>query len=300
MNEKLIKFLASISRNTPHFKGKYRIGLLVQKLLNSSNNWNEPEFFIQLKNETELYIDIRSGTHKVPFWTGRRDQTVIDLIQKMMPQNAVIFDIGANIGYYAIPLAYHLKRKSVIVHAFEPVNSNYKSLEFAIERNHLTNVKANKIALGAEPGNIEIVLTEAGNSGNAVLSFNDNEFENNLIKETIPMTTLDLYMEKANLDRCDFIKIDIEGAEIFFFQGGLKFIEKFKPIIYGEFNSYFLKKFGFTIIDIWKLIEPMGYTVYVENKARRGKFKKIEIKDGMEDLLLLPPNETNIEKWITN
>ena len=200
MNEKLIKFLASISRNTPHFKGKYRIGLLVQKLLNSSNNWNEPEFFIQLKNETELYIDIRSGTHKVPFWTGRRDQTVIDLIQKMMPQNAVIFDIGANIGYYAIPLAYHLKRKSVIVHAFEPVNSNYKSLEFAIERNHLTNVKANKIALGAEPGNIEIVLTEAGNSGNAVLSFNDNEFENNLIKETIPMTTLDLYMEKANLD----------------------------------------------------------------------------------------------------
>lgn len=300
MNEKLIKFLASISRNTPHFKGKYRIGKISQNLLMRNREWKAPEFFIKLKNGIELFIDTRSGTHKVPFWTGMRDEKIIRLIQKNIKPNAIVFDVGANIGYYAIPLANHIKNSGGEVHAFEPVNSNYKSLEFAIERNQLTNVKANKIALGAEPGNIEIVLTEAGNSGNAVLSFNDNEFENNLIKETIPMTTLDLYMEKANLDRCDFIKIDIEGAEIFFFQGGLKFIEKFKPIIYGEFNSYFLKKFGFTIIDIWKLIEPMGYTVYVENKARRGKFKKIEIKDGMEDLLLLPPNETNIEKWITN
>ena len=54
MSEKLLKSVAKLFRNTPHFRGKYRIGLIVQKILNGSNKWNEPEFFIQLKN-TRIY-----------------------------------------------------------------------------------------------------------------------------------------------------------------------------------------------------------------------------------------------------
>lgn len=299
MNENLLKLVAKLFRGTPHFKGKYRIGIALQKLLNSKNNWNEPEFFIRLKNKTELYIDVRSKTHSVPFWTGGRDQDIIDLIQKMTPKDAVLFDVGANIGYYAIPLAYHLKSKNVSVHAFEPVSTNFKSLTKGIEKNNLQNcITANKIALGNSTGEIEILVTEEGNSSNAVLSFNDDEFNAGRKKEMIPMTTVDNYMVENSLTRCDFIKIDIEGAEIFFIQGGMQLIQKFKPVIYGEFNAYFIEKFGFTILDVWKLLEPLGYKAFTEDRLKKGSFNKTEVKIGIIDVLFLPSHITDIKTWM--
>ena len=98
MNETILKFFAKLFRSLPHFKGKFRIGKALQKLL-MNNNWHEPEFFITMKNGSALYIDARSNTHKVPFWTGMRDENIISLIKKNISKDPVIFDVGANIGY---------------------------------------------------------------------------------------------------------------------------------------------------------------------------------------------------------
>jgi FkbM family methyltransferase len=300
MKENFIKYFASILRSLPHFKGKYRIGKFFQNNLIKNNQWKNPEFFITLKNKSVLFIDARSDTHKVPFWTGMRDENMLSLIKKNIKPDAVVFDVGANIGYYAIPLAQHIKNAGGVVHAFEPVDLNFKSLERGIEKNQLKNIISNKFALGNSIGNIEIIKTESGNSSNAVLSFEDKENDyQGLTKEIIPITTLDQYMIDVNLKRCDFIKIDIEGAEIFFIQGAVQFLEKFKPIIYGEFNSFFMKKFGFTFLDIWEIIEPLGYSVYKEDKRNTGSFKKVEkVTAGLNDLLLLPSTTKNINNWI--
>lgn len=298
MTERLLKFIAHIFRITPHFKGKFTIGKSIHKMLKGSNSWQNPEFFIKLKNGVQLYIDIRSRTHLVPFWTGKRDQEIISIIQKCLTPDSVVLDVGANIGYYTIPISYFLKLNNIQVHAFEPVSSNFDSLIKAIEKNNVAeNVIANKIALGDKEGTIDIIKTEKGNSGNAVLSINNEDFKVDCEREEIQMITLDQYMEKNSIHRCDFIKVDIEGAEIFFIQGGLEIIKKCKPIIYGEFNSFFIRKFGFSIIDVWTLIEPFGYNVYIEDHKHPGKFMKTDIKKGMENLLFIP-KEKDEKPWV--
>jgi len=299
MSEKIIKTAALLFRNTPHFRGKYRIGKLIEKLLNPQNTWQTPEFFIKLKNKSELFIDIRSNTHNIPFWTGKRDEEIIDLILKNSKQNWVVFDIGANIGYYTIPIAKKLSQMNGYVHAFEPLNNNFSSLKLSVEKNGTeSNIVLNKFALGDFIGNIDIIKTEKGNSSNAVLSFNDSEYEKDLTKETIAIKTLDEYT--PNVQRCDLIKVDIEGAEYFLIKGGLKFIEKYKPIIYGEFNAFFLKKFGYSVLDIWQLLKPLGYQAYVEDIVKKGTFTKIEIKQGLIDILFIPENNTEKHNWINN
>ena len=160
------------------------------------------------------------------------------------------------------------------------------------------NVIANKIALGDKEGSIEIIKTEKGNSGNAVLSINNENFKINHEREKIQMITLDHYIRENNIKSCDFIKIDIEGAEIFFIQGGLKSIKQYRPVIYGEFNSFFIKKFGFSIIDVWNLIQPLNYDVYIENTLHHGKFAKTEIQNGMENVLLIPKEKSSL-KWLS-
>ncbi len=295
--EKLIKNIASCFRVLPHFKGKYRVGRFIQKLLMGKKRWNNPEFFITLKNTSQLYIDIRSNTHKAPFWTGKRDEEIIQLIINNLKENAIFFDVGANIGYYAIPIAKKLATQNVTVHTFEPVNDNYNSLQKAIIQNNITNIVTHKIALGDSMGSAEIIKTEGGNSGNAVLS-HENMENTNITRETIKITTLDDYALKNNITRCDIIKIDIEGAEIFFIKGAVNFIKQHRPIIYGEFNSYFLRKFESSFLAIWEILEPLGYKVFQENKNNKGSFSKIKkVTAGLNDLLLIPEEKLNFANW---
>ncbi len=120
----------------------------------------------------------------------------------------------------------------------------------------------------------------------------------NVTRETIEITALDDYALKNNINRCAIIKIDIEGAEIFFIKGAVNFIQKHRPIIYGEFNSYFLRKFESSFLDIWEILEPLGYKVFQENKKNKGNFCKIEkVTAGLNDLLLVPEEKLNYKNW---
>ena len=48
-------------------------------------------------------------------------------------------------------------------------------------------------------------------------------------KIRVPVTTIDLIVEELHLDRVDFIKMDIEGAEAQALQGGQATIRHFRP-----------------------------------------------------------------------
>src|SRR5262245_22412801 len=52
------------------------------------------------------------------FWFGHKDYWETHHLRKMLQRGSVLFDIGANIGYYALTLAATL-RNECLVHAFE-------------------------------------------------------------------------------------------------------------------------------------------------------------------------------------
>ena len=62
--------------------------------------------------------------------------------------------------------------------------------------------------------------------------------------------TLDELVSSENLIRVDYIKIDVEGAEIQVLRGGTKTIEKFRPIIQMEV----------TIFDV--LVDLVDYSIF--------------------------------------
>ena len=70
-------------------------------------------------------------------------------------------------------------------------------------------------------------------------------------------------MDSLNLERCDFIKIDIEGAEYLAFLGGENTIKKFKPVIAFEHHgpSEMAKNIlnSDNVPDAKELIESYGY-----------------------------------------
>jgi FkbM family methyltransferase len=301
MREKFILYLAQFFRFLPVFRGKYRIGRAMQKIVLQPEKWKKPEVFIRLKEGSVIQLDTRSEGLQPAFWTGIYDTALIQKITQLFENQWIVLDIGANTGWYSIPMAKSLLNKNGVVHAFEPFSTNYNALCEAIKRNKTPNIISHKIALGEKIDILPLTLAEKGNTGNAVLLTKQEDFSENLKTEWVNVCTLDTYFE-IPLQRCDFIKMDIEGFEMYLLRGAKAFIAQYRPIIYGEFSKHFMDKNGTTFQEIWDFCEENGYNLYHQPDTFHNItfFPVLNATTHFEDLLLFPNEITadKIKKWI--
>jgi hypothetical protein len=80
-------------------------------------------------------------------------------------------------------------------------------------------------------------------------------------EEIIQLKVFDsLFFDK--LERLDFIKIDIEGAELPALKGMLKTITKFKPQILIEISSETIKNTNYEFEELLEFFEKLNYQAY--------------------------------------
>jgi FkbM family methyltransferase len=117
-----------------------------------------------------------------------------------------IIDIGGHIGVFSLYAASQAAGGKVI--ALEPDPDNYALLTRNIRHNKLGNVFAEPYAVAAETGDRELFLGNATETGGHSLVLGAGRSS---IK--IKTTTLQSVMEKYQLPRIDFLKLDCEGSE---------------------------------------------------------------------------------------
>lgn len=193
----------------------------------------------------------------------------------LVPDDGVFVDIGANIGAFTCAFAARRPRFRGRIHAIEPVSGNFAALKANIRLNGLgRRVTLDRLALGEQPGELTMHIEPDGSSNNAVgdnmLAAHDRlaVAERNWRRETVPMTTLDEWVGRRAITRCDLIKIDVEGAEPMVFKGGMQFLARCRPAICGEFNPYWMGQSGWTMPDVIELLRPFGYRCYAPEEGR--------------------------------
>jgi len=148
---------------------------------------------------------------------GYQDET-IDVTVK---PNDIVIDAGAWAGDFS---AYCV-HKNARPYAFEPSNHSFGLLEKTVELNENKIVPV-KMGLGSEYSTLHLSLGSSG--GNSVIGDIATVEENS---EVITITTLDKFVEEANIEKVDFLKADIEGYEREFLKGAKSTIQKFLPKI---------------------------------------------------------------------
>jgi FkbM family methyltransferase len=123
---------------------------------------------------------------------------------------ATVIDIGANIGCFSV-LASRLVGPSGRVIAIEPEPTTFRQLLRNIELNHLANITPLQLAVGGEKGTVTLHADPNNLFSSTFTSVNGREVRG--ADHDVEMTTLQSIMDEHRIERCDYLKLDCEGAE---------------------------------------------------------------------------------------
>ena len=191
------------------------------------------------------------------FWLGESDRWELLHARRMVGPGSVIFDIGANFGYYALMLAAGL-RQACEVHAFEPTEATFQRLSRHIALNEMECIHAHRLALSDAPGTASMHGREH-NSGAAFLELGEGE---------VRVSTLDEFVAERGLRRLDFMKIDVEGFEERVLRGGERVLRELRPHILFEVQPITLERAGSSVDRVATLLTSHGYRLLQADRER--------------------------------
>ena len=159
---------------------------------------------------------------------GIYEHRLLRLLESLIPANAVMLDIGANIGNHALYLA----RACSAVHCFEPNPRAYARLERNIALNKATNIRVHRFGLGRSDETATFYENTSGNLGAS--GFRSCEGE----RRDLPIRNADDAVAELGLSRIDLVKIDVEGMEAEVLSGLRETIARFRPVIAFEYSGH--------------------------------------------------------------
>ena len=167
------------------------------------------------------------------------------LIEKILPDlcenNAklVFFDVGANVGEYALELRRYFQNGEI--HCFEPVKATFDTLVKNTNKHHITS---HNIGFSNTTGKGKLFNTVNSTNTEITSAYKDvfhELFKNDddIASIEFQMDTIDNFCDSAHITAIDYLKIDVEGHELSVLQGALNALSNRRiKVIQFEFNTH--------------------------------------------------------------
>jgi FkbM family methyltransferase len=171
-----------------------------------------------------------------------------------LQHTSVFFDVGCNSGSFVRVL----KDNNVLqnIHCFEPHPVMAKRTAA-----YYPHIKMNEECLSDTNGFVDVYLPALSCGLGSIINrpvFSTLNQEITVLN--VPCETIDMYCSKNNISAIDFIKIDIEGAEMLVLKGASQMLKEHR-IKFGIFELGCLKDAGSSVEEVISLIEGYGYTI---------------------------------------
>jgi len=183
-----------------------------------------------------------SSTHGC--WLGSYEYEKQRFFAKEIRANTVVFDIGANVGFYTL-LASVLVGPEGQVIAFEPVPRNIDFLRKHVRLNRIDNVEIMEVAVSDAFGVATFDLGPDSSQGRIAKGGELN----------VQTVCLDGLISAGEKPVPDYLKIDVEGAEMSVLTGAQNLLKGAHPAIFLATHSpalhqqclAFLRSLGYTV-----------------------------------------------------
>lgn len=160
----------------------------------------------------------------LPFNLAEQERRIYGSGPQFVQPGDIVLDGGANVGVFTREA---LAAGAKLVVAIEPAPENLECLQ----RNFPAAIAAGRVILYPKGiWNKEDLLTFYIDPKNSAAdSFILHHDDAQPLEQKLPVTTIDLLAAELKLPKVDFIKLDIEGAEVRALEGGNRTLAKYRP-----------------------------------------------------------------------
>ncbi len=173
-----------------------------------------------------------------------------------------VVDIGAGLGDFAISTARRFPRSQV--YAFEPLPGSFALLEENLKLNQIQNVRALPFSINGHEGVAEMHAPSREPAHS--LTVPAARVESN--RARVRTVSLDHGIEGLESQRCDYLKVDCEGAEFeIFFNASAATLQKIQHICL-EYHDWMTR---YTHDDLARFLQQHGFRITcIPSRAYRG------------------------------
>jgi FkbM family methyltransferase len=196
-------------------------------------------------------------------------------LRQIIRPGDICIDIGAALGLYTVTLSRLVGPRGT-VHSIEPLVFAHPTMSLLLRPREGPNIVRHSVALGIEQGrDVMSVPVRHGSpvtgrsfltSGSSGLGSN-KEFTDHL-EVFVKTDTLDHFVQANGIDRVDFIKADVEGAELRVLEGARETIDRFKPAVLVEIEERHVERFGYGAQDVVDYLSDRGYQMSTWRRNR--------------------------------
>lgn len=244
-----------------------KISYRLRSFYRHSKNLGVPLHF---GNNVKLDLLKNDFGHMQIMLTGFYELQLSRRIKKLAKKGGILFDVGANYGYYST--IWGSLKPNNKVFAFEASPLNVEPLKNNIRKNNLENqVKLISTAMGKEEGKLKFSLGSSSNqSGWGGLTINESEND-----VEVDVNTIDNFASANGIDHIDVLKIDTEGADTWVLYGARKLLEakKIKHVFF-EVNLPRMDMLNISPDEAPNFLREMGYRIKSISKWDRYAFPK--------------------------
>jgi FkbM family methyltransferase len=208
-----------------------------------------------------FFISPVNGLGNILIEEGEYEPLMTTVLQKYLKPGDVFIDLGANEGYFSV-IASGLVGKGGRVIAIEPQSRLQMVIRTNLELNGCSNVETHQLLLSAADGESMLMLTTELNTGASSMCASRQRLRRIMPVERVPSQTLGSFLERIRITTCDFMKVDIEGAEWDVFMGAGQVLRRgiIRRFVL-EIHNDILEARGVRGRDLHEFVLSCGYTL---------------------------------------
>ncbi len=224
-------------------------------------------------------------------FTGNFELNELKFVGRFLKPGMTVLDIGAHHGLYTILAARSVGKAGRVV-AFEPSPKERQRLLAHLRLNRVAErVSVIASAIGSETADTTLYVVKGKETG-------CNSLRPPAVKEPteavqVPVTSLDAFLSRENIGRVDFIKMDIEGAELAMLQGAQEMLARHpRPVILAEMADSRTLAWGYKASAIYDFLAARGFQWFeVMQDGSLRAYARTEVSDG--NLAAFPDERLN-------
>jgi FkbM family methyltransferase len=181
----------------------------------------------------------------------------IGFVKRLLRPGMIALDIGAHHGLYTLLAAKCVGRKGRVI-AFEPSPRECRRLERHIRVNRLKNVRLEACAAADRSDKADLYQVDGFRDWGNCLRPPDVPEPTRKLR--VPVCRLDDLLAKHGILNADFIKLDVEGAELAVLEGAKKLLHtEPRPAILAEVQDVRTRPWGYRAGEIVQLLAQWNY-----------------------------------------